>query len=944
LSKLTFADIERFLAEPREEELYRYLEAAAVLAAFNPAELRPVGQEAVNTPDALLERLLTHCDAIVQGRHRGLYSLKLTDRRAALKRLGTRERMRDALKANTNRPSSPLQKMLEHVLENAAVYPQRLVRDELVALIDVGRFVRGILDGVPDEELLTAELARQDLLAPLHRLVEGFVNRRDELSQLERYIAGPPQEAPLFIFGVGGVGKSTLIARFLLDHVRRGGAYAYLDIDRPTIRPDAPETLVLEIISQLGAQLQLPDWAVGATSRLAELARRRDETRSFEALGTGPGALDVLHDLLQDWAVPRRLALVIDTFEEAQFLGTDVVAPISYFLTNLAQVHPSVRVVVSGRTFPPEFAHAAFPTMFGSHRDVADEETLSHLEVPLPVRPMNLGVLGLHSARRLLDEAVEETGMPQLAANDRDAIIDIVSRNPMCLKLAARLLRNEGVEKLREARSEVLALLKAEKVQALLYGRILTHLHAEDVRRIAYPGLIVRRVTPEVVREVLAGPCGLQLSPERSEHHLYWELAREAALVEHDPYDGSLRHRTDVRRAMLGDLTDYVNPELVVKIDRAAVAFYESQDDPVGRAEELYHRMRLREPDSQLDTRWMPEAAPWLKNVGDEVAPQQRLWLASKLGATLDPAVRREASQQAWEEEARLSAARYLAAGFPDDALAVLQERAERLPRSPLYTLEADAYRLLGRKHDALRVARAGVESASAAGAIDLALELVLAMVVIEEGDGHYEDGARLSDEAAAITTHSANGLLTLRTLVTRLRLDRRLHPKSHGRHRDLREAALHMLTPETLRELRRSPVLLREVAAELGESHGPLTATAIETLGIEADSDEQARALGLALTTAMEGERAARSPVVRDAVKAFEDSDFNPDTVRKHARRVSGQDTREISSAIVGAEPGAQALQDFGKYFRVGVDSALRAKVGGHQRGEARGIGPPGH
>ena len=113
---------------------------------------------------------------------------------------------------------------------------------------------------------------------------------------------------------------------------------------------------------------------------------------------------------------------------------------------------------------------------------------------------------------------------------------------------------------------------------------------------------------------------------------------------------------------------------------------------------------------------------------------RQRLWLAHKLGITLDESVRDAASQQAWEDQASRTAERYLLSRRADEALDVLHEREERLPRSELFSLEAEAYRFLGRHDDALRVARAGVESTAGAGAIDVALELLLKMVVIEEG------------------------------------------------------------------------------------------------------------------------------------------------------------------------------------------------------------------
>ena len=98
---------------------------------------------------------------------------------------------------------------------------------------------------------------------------------------------------------------------------------------------------------------------------------------------------------------------------------------------------------------------------------------------------------------------------------------------------------------------------------------------------------------------------------------------------------------------------------------------------------------------------------------------QQQLWLAHKLGITLDESVRRTASQEAWEDQAAQSVERYLQTGSPQPALDILQERTTRLPRSKLYFLEAEANRFLGRTQQALQVARNGVESASTAGAID---------------------------------------------------------------------------------------------------------------------------------------------------------------------------------------------------------------------------------
>ncbi|MGZ8394244.1 MAG: hypothetical protein ACXWWJ_05705, partial [Nitrospira sp.] len=68
-------------------------------------------------------------------------------------------------------------------------------------------------------------------------------------------------------------------------------------------------------------------------------------------------------------------------------------------------------------------------------------------------------------------------------------------------------------------------------------------LHTEVAQRVAFPGLVVRLITPAVIREVLAGPCRIDLS-EISAEAVYTELESEVALVVPDPNGSGLRHRS----------------------------------------------------------------------------------------------------------------------------------------------------------------------------------------------------------------------------------------------------------------------------------------------------------------------------------------------------------------------------------------------------------------
>ena len=127
-------------------------------------------------------------------------------------------------------------------------------------------------------------------------------------------------------------------------------------------------------------------------------------------------------------------------------------------------------------------------------------------------------------------------------------------------------------------------------------------------------------------------------------------------------------------------------------------------------------------------------------------------------------------------------------------------------------------------------------------------------------------------DEAAAVAAHSSNEFLQLRVKVTRLRVDRRLRPRASKGRTAMRQEVLASLTDDKLRQLRAQPVLLRELAAELATQDGRIASTAIETLGIEVNSDEQAKALGKALATLQkvqeQGEKA--DPVLRKSMERF--------------------------------------------------------------------------
>src|SRR5690348_9699275 len=97
---------------------------------------------------------------------------------------------------------------------------------------------------------------------------------------------------------------------------------------------------------------------------------------------------------------------------------------------------------------------------------------------------------------------------PELRQPERiERVVAVVGRNPLSLRLAADLLVRAKAEQLGD--EEMWRRVGDQVVQGRLYERIALHIHDEEVRRLAIPGLVLRYVTPELIRNVLAAPCGV---------------------------------------------------------------------------------------------------------------------------------------------------------------------------------------------------------------------------------------------------------------------------------------------------------------------------------------------------------------------------------------------------------------------------------------------------
>lgn len=771
------ARVERFFAlladEPSDETAAPpaatpHHQAAAVLAAFDPDTLTGWGG-APPPRGELLRRLLADATPVEGGNRAGLWSLAVGPRQDALRAFRSRRDLREALALNRREPHDPLQHLLDAYL--SGLTPDAGAMDE--ATLSLAIQVVGWLQGVPADEplalpdldALRRRLDRLRFVNPIRALVgKHFRGRQAELDRIRAYLDGasPDSPGPLLISGVGGSGKSTLAARVALD-LLTGEAPApvvYLDFDRKLLAPDEPASLLLEAVRQLDLQMPAADPQADILARLLrdDLAAGRPSGGPGEALGvsvllsgsTGSDRLARLADLVV--AVPawrdRPLLVVVDTFEQVQYRSREMVGLVWDFLGSLQDAVPRVRVLVAGR------AMADAPT--------ATVLQLAGLDEPAAVA------------------CLTALGVPAEAAPD---VFRQVGGNPLVLRLAAEVVRQEPLPFLLDhlAGAALGDKLRDELVQGYLLRRVLGHIHDPDVRRLAHPGLVLRQVTPDLIRRVLAGPCDVQVPDQAAAERLWRELGRETSLVVQEA-GAVLRHRPEVRREMI-DLLRASKPAQAAAIHAAAVAYYAGFDDDASRAEELYHRLSLEQPREQLDARWRAGAAQWLRAAVDELPPSAMAYLASRAGAEGgdgEPGIEavalgddfwRQADLQLWERKTAVRVRDLMRLHRLAEALAALHERAARLPASPLSLLEGQVLQRLGHLDEANRVVAAALRRWPPGVAASERADLLLLQVALLEAAGRGDHALASAVEASRLLGATARPSQRLAAALAQARL-----------------------------------------------------------------------------------------------------------------------------------------------------------------------------
>ncbi|MFY1620995.1 hypothetical protein, partial [Micromonospora sp. WMMD736] len=576
---------------------------AAISTHFDP--LKVLGTESL-IDDRRVEQidgLAAVCDEVeVAGSEYRHWSMRTEARHHVLKTIAAQPDIGRRLNEIEVAPDDNFARYLSDGLRGAdlSVLIQPSATSAVAGGIELDCLLRAVrvLKDLPDLPTVTRDLERKVrrkiALTESEKMLQAvvppkLVGREDDYAALADYCSttletGGDWVRSFGLIGLGGVGKSALVSKFVSDRRQAGSApLIYFDFDRASLIEATRLDLTFEFTRQLGlaeAALEQP------LSELRQRSRALLGGRENDDIDIGAGASsDALRDLallLSSW--PLRTApvtLVLDTFEEVAIRGVTAVRDILEWvaeLRNIVQLS-QIHLIVSGREVIPD----------APYLPAAEVEGWFNFE-----QKRELGDLGTDEAAELLTELGVE---PPLATR----FPPVFGGNPLVLKLIQRFVTTNDpaeVEKLIEDGIAAHGHAPAGEVGLrFVYERILNRIKNDRVKALAYPGIVLRRVTPELILEVLVPTCRnrLDVTTPADAQRAFAELAEHVWLVTRVGPDAVV-HRADLRRLLVPGLERSTDIDTEA-IHRAAATYYAARRDSANpditkaaRVEEIYHR------------------------------------------------------------------------------------------------------------------------------------------------------------------------------------------------------------------------------------------------------------------------------------------------------------------------------------------------------------------
>lgn len=849
--------LERLSFTPHEPQIspehWAYRERAAVWVDYGLDDLRPDSPEPTPAEQEAIRRVFAESTVVYQPDQRPTWRLLHDVRRATLRRLAEQGRLQELLLAHPASVPSMLQHMLEAYIRNSAPPLEQQSLEQLEATLQVVDWLMESLPGLPAQDQIRQRIAHKRLLKPFHFLVGShFRGRAQELHELRRYVdvrkggAALAEDPPLLIYGPGGVGKSTLIARLILERSEGDDQqlpYVFIDFNRRDIDIQNPISLLLEAARQLAIQHPsdqerwhelyrhwhaLSEELGSAAESLQTSSDRRDALASARQRAWRTCVRGFKDALSSTLGLDQPLLIVLDTLEELLYHNLADLDTLWECLDELKRAIPNLRLVLSGRSPLPE---------------------------QYPTRLLQLSELDELDAAALLIER----GIPDQETADQ--IIEISGRSPLSLWLAAELYRREhGNSQVfvdLAARQEYFYQIKEQLIQGLLYRRILGHLHDRRVLALAVPGLMLRRITPELILKVLAQPSELDVKDQDDARELFGRLRSEVSVFDINQADpDELRQRPELRLALI-ELMRQDDPERVRALHHRAAAFFRTrlEQQPAAhirdRADAVYHRLALEEDPAFLEHEPPEQLQAIVDELGSTIqdlpaTAQVFLMSRARVAIRLDQRIQDSADLRSWEHLTARSAQRLLSRRHYEAALRLVETRAERTVGSPLYVPHVQALLGLRRNAQARALIEEGIRRSEPYS--DVLAQLLQHAAALDEQEAHYEHAVEQYQRALRIAERRGDAPGRLRIQLSILRLSRSLPtqdaPTLLREHTRLLEA----WDAADDRDLLKTPVLIREVAIQVGIEAPGLLARAVRLVGLGASRPASLHTLASAL------------------------------------------------------------------------------------------------
>lgn len=607
--------------------------AAVVRWNFVPEKTIPVEEQ---------NQLKSHFVIDSSGKH---YGLRANERQRIIRAAGSLETLRVA--RGKEEIDHPGQRVIDRILQGPPYYLEEVEDSLLPYWLQAVRWFAEVEPSLPTPAEVNRVLERRRVHSRLQAIAgNDFQGRKDELNQLQNWYLGD-EVKPFIITGIGGVGKSALIAKFALG-LPKNTLLLWLDFDRADLAPDDALSVLRLLSDQVMVQLdglQLPNFD--------EVLQKTEEELEI--------ALDKAVDEFGSALAKASVAtlLVLDGFEIAQHVKQH--RKIWQLLESILSQTPKIRIIVSGRA------------------PVTD--------LVLHNRPANtLYLKGL--SREDAKKWLQEHDMNDNFVLER--VVDISDGIPLVLKLAVQLVATG------DQIADIPQNLPKALVEGYLYQRILDRIVDPSLKDIAKDVLVLRSLNTQIISEVLAD----NIPDELDAQEVFSRLSQEMGLVRGDEVNslshaiilgeevGVLRIRQEVRSATL-KLLEIDNAARIHTINERAANWYSQQNLEIveNAAELVYHRLQLGDiPGAELV--WRDECAPLLLYAEEDLpqeARAEREWLrnhtvnSSFFGSSLE----------AWEKEATERIRNVLERGLIHLVPEILKEREDRSAASPLILYDA---------------------------------------------------------------------------------------------------------------------------------------------------------------------------------------------------------------------------------------------------------------